>query len=158
MYYSKLVTYDVCNGNGWRVSLFVSGCKRNCPGCFNPETHNPNYGQPFTDKTKELLFRELEKDTIDGLTIIGGEPLSVLSDNRKTTIELCKDVRKRFPNKTIWLYTGYTVEEIKADPTMSPVLNLVDVVVDGPFMIELKDPNLKFRGSSNQRLIQTSTL
>lgn len=153
MNYSKILTYDICNGTGWRVTLYVSGCKRNCPGCFNTCTHNPNVGTLFTDDTRELIYKELEKPNIDGLTLLGGEPLSVLSDNRKTIIEFCKQVKAKFPNKTIWLYSGYTFEEIKEDPTMNEVLNYADILVDGPFIEKLKDPSLKFRGSSNQRII-----
>lgn len=152
MYYSKLITNDLCNGIGWRVTLYVSGCNRNCPGCFNPETHNPNYGKPFTNDVKQLVFKELSKSTIDGLTLLGGEPLSVLSDNRKQCIQLCKEVKEMFPNKNIWLYSGYRLEEISEDKEMKDILKYIDVLVDGPYIQELKDSALKFRGSSNQKI------
>lgn len=154
MYYSKLISYDCCNGTGWRVTLYVSGCCRNCKNCFNPETHNPYYGKPFTDKTKELIFQELSKDNIEGITILGGEPLSTLSDNRKVVINLCKEIKEKFPSKTIWLYTGYTIEEIFNCLDTRDILKYINILVDGPYIEELKDPNLKFRGSKNQRIIR----
>ena len=152
MNYSKITTHDICNGDGWRVTLYVSGCARNCPGCFNTCTHDPNAGTLFTHKTKEIIWNELSKDEIDGLTFLGGEPLSILSDNRKTVIEFAKETKERFPHKNIWLYTGYTLEEIKNDPTMIDIMSYVDVIIDGPFIESLKDTTLKFRGSSNQKI------
>lgn len=154
MYYSKLITFDVCNGDGWRVTLYVSGCKRKCPGCFNPETHNPFYGKPFTDTTKELIFKELSKDSISGLTLLGGEPMSELSDNRKVVIDLCKEVKQKFPNKTIIMYTGYTVEELNCISDTKDIFKYVDCIVDGPYIEQYKDPYLKFRGSTNQRIVK----
>ena len=153
MNYYKILTHDICNGDGWRVTLYVSGCKRNCPGCFNTCTHDPNVGTLFTEKTKQLIWSELEKSEINGLTLLGGEPLSILSDNRKTIIEFCKETKERFPNKTIWLYTGYTYNEVVNDPTMKDIINYVDIIVDGPFIESLKDTTLEFRGSSNQNII-----
>ena len=158
MNYSRIITYDVCNGLGWRVTLYVSGCARHCKGCFNTCTHDPTAGTKFTNKTKELIFKELEKPEIDGLTLLGGEPLSYLSDNRKTVIEFCKEVKERFPDKNIWCYSGYLLEEIQKDDTMKDILKYVDVLVDGPFIESLKDHNLEFRGSSNQRIIQVKDL
>lgn len=158
MKYSKIISHDVCNGTGWRVTLYVSGCNRFCPGCFNTCIHDPNIGTDFTDKTKELIYHELEKPEIDGLTLLGGEPLSILSDNRKTIIEFCKEVHNKFPNKNIWLYSGYTIDEIINDPSMKDIVNWVDVIVDGPFIESLKDTSLEFRGSSNQNIIRTRDL
>ena len=153
MNYYKILTHDICNGSGWRVTLYVSGCKRNCPGCFNTCTHDANVGIKFTQSTKELIWKELEKPEIDGLTFLGGEPLSILSDNRKIVIEFAKETKEKFPNKNIWLYTGYTIDEVKSDDNMKDILNYVDVIVDGPFIESLKDTSLKFRGSSNQHII-----
>lgn len=153
MNYYKILTHDICNGSGWRVTLYVSGCKRNCPGCFNTCTHDAGVGTKFTQSTKELIWKELEKPEIDGLTFLGGEPLSILSDNRKIVIEFAKETKEKFPNKNIWLYTGYTIDEVKSDDNMKDILNYVDVIVDGPFIESLKDTSLKFRGSSNQHII-----
>lgn len=153
MNYYKILTHDICNGKGWRVTLYVSGCKRNCPGCFNTCTHDPNVGTLFTDKTKELIWNYLNKPEIDGLTLLGGEPLSILSDNRKAVIQFCKETKEKFPQKNIWLYTGYTFDEITKDKSMIGILKYVDVIVDGPFIRELKDPKLQWRGSSNQKII-----
>jgi anaerobic ribonucleoside-triphosphate reductase activating protein len=152
MNYSKLITMDLCNGDGIRVTLYVSGCNRNCPGCFNKQTHDPNYGKPFTNDVKQLIFQQLSKCTIDGLTLLGGEPLSELSDNRKVVIELCKEVKELYPNKNIWLYSGYTIEEIQDNEDMRDILKYIDYLVDGPYIQELKDNSLKYRGSSNQRI------
>lgn len=152
MNYYKILSHDICNGSGWRVTLYVSGCKRNCPGCFNTCTHDPHTGTLFTDKTKKLIWKELAKPEIDGLTLLGGEPLSTLSDNRKIIIEFAKETKLKFPQKNIWLYTGYTIEEIENDDSMKEIMNWVDVIVDGPFVESLKDTTLKFRGSSNQRI------
>ena len=154
MYYSKLITFDVCNGDGWRVTLYVSGCKRNCPGCFNPETHNPFYGKPFTEKTKKLIFNELSKDVISGITLLGGEPMSELSDNRKDVIDLCKEIKEKFPTKTITMFTGYTVEELYKNNSTKAIFKYVDYIIDGTYIEKYKDPNLKFRGSSNQRIVK----
>lgn len=153
MKYSKIISHDICNGTGWRVTLYVSGCKRNCPGCFNTCAHNPDVGTDFTQDTKDLIYKYLNKPEIDGLTLLGGEPLSVLSDNRKTVIAFCKEVKEKYPSKTIWLYTGYTFEEVVKDDTMRSIIDYVDVIVDGPFIESLKDTTLKFRGSSNQRIL-----
>jgi len=154
MNYYKILSHDICNGSGWRVTLYVSGCKRNCPGCFNTCTHDPNVGTKFTESTKHLIWKELEKPEIDGLTFLGGEPLSILSDNRKTVIEFAKETKEKFPTKTIWLYTGYTIEEVKNDDSMKDIIDYVDVIVDGPFIESLKDTTLEFRGSSNQKIIK----
>lgn len=153
MNYSKIITHDICNGTGWRVTLYVSGCNRHCPGCFNECTLDPSSGKPFTDETKKLIWKELERSEIDGLTFLGGEPLSILSDNRKSVIEFAKETKEKFPNKNIWLYSGYTISEIENDDTMKDILKYVDIIVDGPFIESLKDTTLEFRGSSNQNII-----
>lgn len=149
MNYAKIITADIANGPGFRVSLFVSGCARNCPGCFNPETHDPDFGKPFDSSAKEKIFTELSKDWIDGLSLLGGEPMSLLSDNRKVITEFVKEVKEKFPNKTIWMWTGYTIEELKNEE----ILNYIDGIVDGGFIEDLHSTELKWRGSSNQRIM-----
>lgn len=156
MNYSALRKADIANGIGFRCTLWCCGCLRKCPGCFNPEAQDPNFGQPFTDETKERIFKELSEPTCDGLSLMGGEPLSSCSDNRKVIIDLCKEVKERFPDKNIWCWSGYTFEEIASDPSMKEILNYVDVIVDGPFVESKKDLSTPFRGSTNQRIISVS--
>ena len=153
MNYAKIYRADIANGQGFRVSLFVSGCARNCKGCFNKEAQDPEFGKPFDDKAKQKIFKELQHDWCRGLSLLGGEPLSKLSDNRKTVIAFAKEVKDKFPNKDIAIWSGYTLEEIQADDTMKDILKYVDVFVDGPFVEERKDLSLPFRGSSNQRIL-----
>ena len=154
MHYASILKADIANGQGFRVSLFVSGCARNCKGCFNKEAQDPSSGKPFDDKAKQKIFRELEHDWCRGLSLLGGEPLSKLSDNRKQVIELAKEVKEKFPDKGIWCWSGYTLEEIQADDTMKDILKYVDVLVDGPFIEEQKDLSIPFRGSRNQRILK----
>ena len=137
MKYSAVIKADIANGNGFRVSLFVSGCARHCKGCFNPQTWDPCYGKPFDDEAKQKIFKELDH-------------------NRATVISFAKEIKERFPDKSIWLFSGYTLEEIQADESMRDILKYIDVLVDGPFIEELKDRSLAFRGSSNQRIIPCS--
>ena len=144
---------DMANGQGFRVSLFVSGCARNCKGCFNKEAQDPAFGKLFDDKAKQKIFKELEYDWCRGLSLLGGEPLSKLSNNRKTVIAFAKEVKEKFPNKDIAIWSGYTLEEIQADDSMKDILKYVDVLVDGPFIEEQKDLSIPFRGSSNQRIL-----
>lgn len=153
MNYSALRKADIANGIGFRCTLWCCGCRRKCPGCFNPEAQDPNFGEPFTDEVKEKIFKELSEPTCDGLSLMGGEPLSICSDNRKQTIQLCKEVKERFPNKTVWMWTGYLFEEIASDPSMKEILNYVDIIVDGEFRIEERDLSCAFKGSRNQRII-----
>lgn len=154
MHYSSIVRADIANGIGFRVSLFVSGCSRNCPGCFNPEAQNPDFGKPFDDEAKQKIFNELEHEWCKGLSLLGGEPLSKLSDNRKQVIAFAKEVKEKFPDKDQWIWSGYTLEEIQADDTMKDILKYVDVLVDGPFIEEQKDLSIPFRGSRNQRILK----
>ena len=154
MNYASILRCDTANGVGFRVSLFTSGCARKCAGCFNAKAQDPNCGKKFDDKAKSKIFFELEKDYCKGLSLLGGEPMSVLSDNRKTILALCKEVKEKFPNKDIWMWSGYTIEELLKDEVTKECLNYIDVLVDGPFVEELKDPSLAFRGSSNQRVIK----
>lgn len=154
MNYASILRCDTANGVGFRVSLFCSGCGRKCAGCFNAKAQDPNYGKKFDDKAKGKIFAELEKDYCKGLSLLGGEPMSVLSDNRKTILALCKEVKEKFPNKDIWMWSGYTIDELLKDEVTKECLNYIDVLVDGPFVEELKDQSLAFRGSSNQRVIK----
>lgn len=154
MNYAAIRKCDVANGKGFRVSLFVSGCARKCPLCQNPEAQNPDYGKPFDDAAKAKIFAELEQPYCKGLSILGGEPMSRLSDNRKAVIAFCKEVKERFPGKDIWMWSGYTFQELLSDDTTKDVYNYIDYLVDGPYIEEMRDLSLKFRGSANQRIIR----
>lgn len=156
MNYTKIYRADIANGQGFRVSLFVSGCARNCLGCFNKEAQDPNFGKPFDDKAKKKIFKELEHDWCKGLSLLGGDPMSKLSDNRKVIIDFCKEVKKKFPTKTIWMWTGYLFDEILEDKDMKDILKYIDVLIDGPFIKEKKDLTLKWCGSSNQHVIDVA--
>lgn len=157
MNYSLIRNCDIANGPGARVSLFVSGCTHHCPGCFQPETWDFSYGQPFTKETEELIFSLLEPWYIEGLTLLGGEPFE--PRNQITLLHFTAEFRKRFPNKTIWAYSGYTLEDLMGrsddlDGTITrELLSMIDVLVDGSFVEAKKSPRLQFCGSSNQRLI-----
>ena len=154
MRFASILRCDVANGKGFRVSLFVSGCARKCPLCQNPEAQDPDYGKPFDDAAKAKIFAELEQPYCKGLSILGGEPMSRLSDNRKAVIAFCKEVKERFPDKDIWLWSGYTYQELLADDTSKEVFDHIDYLIDGPFIESMRDPAIKFRGSSNQRVIR----
>ena len=154
MKYAKIKKCDVSNGPGVRVSLFVSGCNRHCKGCFNEEAWDFEYGDDFTNKEIDEIINFLEPSYISGLSILGGEPLELI--NQKGILPLLKKVQEIYKNKkTIWLYTGYTYEDILKMPNqeIKEILKLIDVLVDGEFKEDLKDPLLYFRGSSNQRII-----
>lgn len=147
MNYGKIKSIDIANGEGVRVSLFVSGCPHHCKGCFNPELWNYNAGKLFTSKTTSDIIRLCEEDYITGLSLLGGEPLAPEHIYQVTT--LCFLFKTYFSTKDIWCYTGYKWEDVK----WFPIMKYIDVLVDGQFVEELKDPRLKFRGSSNQRII-----
>ena len=153
MNYGKILRADISNGPGFRCSLWVSGCSRRCPGCFNPEAQDPEFGKPFDKEAKEKIFKELADANCDGISLLGGEPLSKCSDNRKQIIRLCKECKEKFPNKDIYLWSGYTFEEIAQDKSMNEILNYVDCIIDGPFIESKKDLSCPLRGSSNQRVI-----
>jgi anaerobic ribonucleoside-triphosphate reductase activating protein len=142
---------SLADGIGWRTVLFVSGCNHKCKGCHNPESWNKNAGYPFTEETKQKLFEFLSKDYINGLTISGGDPL--YSDNLLTVTKLCKEIKEKFPNKTIWVYTGSLYRDIKN----LELMKYIDVIVDGEFKINQKDTTLAYRGSYNQRIIDVKT-
>lgn len=159
MNYATIKEHDTANGTGVRVSLFVSGCTHHCKGCFNQVAWDFNYGEPFTAETEEKLIKLLDRPYIRGLSLLGGEPMEV--SNQKVLLPFLKKVRERFgETKDIWCYSGYTFEELLDEKSRChsndtiPMLKLLDVLVDGEFKEELKDLKLKFRGSSNQRIIE----
>lgn len=135
------------NGDGLRVVLWVAGCSHHCPGCQNPVTWDPDGGVPFTDTERQEIFDELEKDYVSGITFSGGDPLH--HANVWEITDLAHEIRLRFPDKTIWVYTGYLWEDIKTTALMRDT----DVCVDGPFIADQKDVNLHWKGSANQRVI-----
>lgn len=158
MNYGKITFCDPANGIGCRTVLFVSGCRHHCKGCFNPETWDFDYGWPITDVTKQLIIYSLKQPGINGLTLLGGEPMDIR--NQPEVYRLLYEVKEKVPEATIWVYTGYTWEDL-IDPYdtdchgifTSDILQMVDVLVDGEFEIDKKNLMLRFRGSSNQRII-----
>lgn len=157
MNYGSIIRADIANGEGFRVSLFVSGCKRNCKGCFNQQAQNPCFGKLFDEEAKQKIFAELENEWCKGLSVLGGEPMSVLSDNRQQVIALCKEVKERYPDKDIWMWSGYTMEELKSNEGTKEIFKYIDTLVDGPFVLEKKDLSVPFRGSNNQRILRKGT-
>lgn len=149
MYYGRIKKVDIANGPGVRVSLFVSGCRNHCKGCFQPETWDFHYGQPYDRFTANEIIKALSPDHITGLSILGGDPMEPENITEVTT--LCYLVKKLYPDKTIWLYTGYRWETLKD----LEIMKYIDVMVDGPFIENLKDISLAYRGSSNQRVLDT---
>ncbi len=155
MYYATIKPCDVANGPGVRVSLFVSGCTHHCPGCFNPEAWDFHYGEPYTEQTQQKILDLLAPDYIKGLSLLGGEPFE--PENQPQLVELCRQVRRAYPTKTIWCYTGFTLEPDilsgRLGGNARALLSELDVLVDGAFVEALKDLRLRFRGSSNQRIL-----
>ena len=157
MYYGEIKNCDVANGEGVRVTLFVSGCTNRCKNCFQPQTWDFAYGQPFTAGTEQQLLEMLEPSYIRGLTVLGGEPFE--PSNQRALLPFLRRVREQYPKKDIWCFSGFTYEELKREGShprceaTDEMLELLDVLVDGRFVEELKDISLRFRGSSNQRLI-----
>ena len=147
MNYGSIKTADIANGPGVRVSLFVSGCRNRCTGCFQPETWDFGFGDPFTRKTEDQIIKALRPSWIQGLSILGGDPME--PENQEALIPFLRRVREELPGKDVWLYTGYRLESVSG----SEMLDLVDVIVDGPFIESEKDAGLAFRGSRNQRII-----
>lgn len=148
MNYCGLNKNDIANGEGVRVSLFVSGCRNHCKGCHNPEAWDFNYGKPFTKETENEIMEALCPSWIQGFSVLGGEPCE--EENKKILIPFLKKVRSTFHEKDIWLYSGYIYETLQNDE----ILRYVDVLVDGPFLLEQKDVSIAFRGSRNQRIIK----
>lgn len=157
MNYCEIKKYDIANGEGVRVTLFVSGCTHHCKGCFQPETWNFSYGKPFDEAAREEILEALSSSFINGLTLLGGEPFEPV--NQRGLLPLLKEVRARYPEKTIWCYSGYTLESDLLSESRArcectdEMLSLLDVLVDGEFVEELKNISLPFRGSENQRII-----
>lgn len=157
MYYSNIKNCDIADGIGVRVALFVSGCTNCCEGCFQPETWDFHYGQPFTSETEDTLLGMLAPGYINGLTLLGGDPFE--PENQRALIPFLKRVREWFPKKDIWTFTGFLYEDLLR-PGSHPrcevtddILSMLDVLVDGPFILAKKEVGLRFRGSRNQRLI-----
>ncbi|MBR5773862.1 MAG: anaerobic ribonucleoside-triphosphate reductase activating protein [Clostridia bacterium] len=157
MHYGEIKKNDIANGEGVRVTLFVSGCTNRCKGCFQPETWDFDYGQPFTSETEDFIIKALEPSYINGLTLLGGDPFEPC--NQRALLPFVKRVRELYPDKTIWAFSGFTYEELKTDGShprceaTDELLGLLDILVDGRFVEELKNISLVFRGSSNQRII-----
>ncbi|MCM1530322.1 MAG: anaerobic ribonucleoside-triphosphate reductase activating protein [Alistipes sp.] len=148
MNYCGLKKTDIANGDGVRVSLFVSGCRNHCIGCHNPEAWDFNYGQPFTIETENEIIEALRPSWIQGLSVLGGEPCE--EENEKVLIPFLKRVCEELPEKDIWLYSGYNYEMLRGEE----ILKYVDILVDGPFLPERRDVSLAFRGSRNQRILR----
>lgn len=157
MNYANIKKYDIADGPGVRVSLFVSGCRHHCKGCFNAETWDFNYGQPYTAETEVEIIDALKSSYIAGFTLLGGEPFE--PENQVEMVKLLKKIRETYPEKSIWCYTGYLydVDLIPSGKVFTEVtqemLSYIDTLVDGEFIEEEKDLSLKFRGSRNQRII-----
>ena len=158
MHYGELKKCDIANGAGVRVTLFVSGCTNHCPDCFQPQTWDFYYGRKFTDATKAEIFAELDKPFVSGLTVLGGEPFE--PRNQRDLLPLLREVREKYPQKDIWCFTGFRLEdELLRDGSYprcevtDALLACIDILVDGRFVKELKDIALQFRGSRNQRVI-----
>ena len=157
MNYAQIKNCDVANGPGIRVSLFVSGCTHHCKGCFNSETWDFNYGRAFDDGAENIIINALNSDYIKGMSLLGGEPFEY--QNQKALIPFIEKVKQRYPDKSIWCYTGYDFDrDIKGRmldkyPETKIFLSLIDVIVDGEFIEIKKNLSLRFRGSSNQRII-----
>ena len=157
MYYGTIKNFDVADGPGCRVSLFVSGCRNHCPGCFNQETWDFHYGQEFTAETEQIILQALAPDYIQGLSLLGGDPFE--PENQRELLHLLRNVKAAFPKKDIWAYTGYTLEKLQnaeGHPrceVTDEMLSMIDILVDGPFVEARKNISLRFRGSDNQRII-----
>ena len=162
MNYAKIKKCDIANGEGVRVSLFVSGCRNRCKGCFQPETWDFNFGDEFTFEVESELLSALENPSVRGLTILGGEPME--PENQRGLLPFLTEVKKRFPEKTIWLYTGNLYEELAGKcgehrafiDITEKILSMIDVLVDGRYIEEEKSLGLRFRGSKNQRIIDVN--
>lgn len=147
MNYHNITKDDMLNGDGLRVVLWVAGCSHHCKECHNPITWDPNYGVPFDDAAKQEIYEQLDKDYISGITFSGGDPL--YCSNRDTVTEFVEEIKKKYPDKTIWLYTGSEWNSVKD----YPIMKYVDVLVDGEFQTDKRDVTLMWKGSSNQHVI-----
>mgnify|MGYP003553541074 FL=1 len=157
MNYAGIKYCDIANGTGCRTVLFVSGCRNACKGCFQPQTWDFGYGEPFDEKVQEEELKYLEPDYITGITVLGGEPFE--PENQKELVLFMRKVVARYPNKNVWAFTGYIYDKDlvaggrRHTEDTDELLSMIDVLVDGPFQEEKKDITLKFRGSSNQRIL-----
>lgn len=159
MNYAAIKKFDIANGEGIRVTLFVSGCRNRCEHCFQKETWDFNYGEEFTESVAEQIFGALDNGSVRGLTILGGEPME--PENQRGLLPFLREFKRRFPNKNLWLYTGNLYEELSGEigshykclDVTKEILYLVDILVDGRFINERKSIGLRFRGSDNQRII-----
>ena len=154
MHYAVIKNRDIANGPGVRVSLFVSGCTHRCPGCFNEVAWDFDYGEPFTQETIDHILTLLKPDYVQGLTLLGGEPFE--PENQGAVVELLRQVKKAYPRKSIWAFSGYLFEKDILSGRLGDTreyLSYLDVLVDGPFIEAKKNLSLRFRGSENQRLI-----
>ncbi|MBQ8780360.1 MAG: anaerobic ribonucleoside-triphosphate reductase activating protein [Oscillospiraceae bacterium] len=157
MNYGEIKNFDIANGEGVRVSLFVSGCTHCCKGCFNPETWDFSYGRPYTAETEDSIIKMLEFEYIDGFSLLGGEPFE--PENQRVLVKTLSRLKRELPEKTVWCYTGYLFDKELLKESRArcectdEMLSMIDVLVDGEFKEELKDITLSFRGSSNQRII-----
>ena len=161
MNYSEIKYYDIANGTGVRTTLFVSGCRNHCKDCFQPETWDFSYGKPFTKEVEDKIISSLQEDYVGGLTLLGGDPFE--PENQRVLLPFLKQVKEACKNKNIWAYTGYILDidlvpEGKSNTKdTAELLSYIDVLVDGPFLTECHDITLKFKGSSNQRVIDCKT-
>ncbi|MBP3877564.1 MAG: anaerobic ribonucleoside-triphosphate reductase activating protein [Lachnospiraceae bacterium] len=157
MYYGNIKEFDVANGEGVRITLFVSGCTNHCEGCFQPATWDFQYGQPYTEETEERIIRFLDRPLTDGLTLLGGEPME--PDNQRELVRLARRLKREHPDKTIWCFTGFIYErdllagQRRHTEVTEEFLSLIDVLVDGPFILQQRNLALTFRGSENQRVL-----
>ena len=156
MNYGAIKKCDIANGPGIRVSLFVSGCTHHCPGCFNKDTWDFNYGEPFTPQTEREILDLLAPEHIGGFSLLGGEPFE--PENQRVLLPLLRKIKAQYPAKSVWCYSGYVLEQLMGESrarceVTDEMLGLIDVLVDGRFVEAKKDIRLRFRGSSNQRLI-----
>ena len=157
MYYGEIKKCDIANGEGVRVSLFVSGCTHHCPGCFNQDTWDFGYGKEYTEETEQEILDALSPGYINGLSLLGGEPFE--PQNQEVLVKLLKEVRERYPEKNVWCYSGYLFDRELLSESRArcgytdEMLSMIDVLVDGRFVEAKKDIRLVFRGSSNQRII-----
>ncbi len=157
MNYATIKNCDIANGPGVRVSLFVSGCTHRCKGCFNEVTWDFNYGEPFTQQTVDSILEMLAPDYVKGITLLGGEPFE--PENQPAIVDLLRQIKLKYPDKSVWAFSGYLFDKDILAGKLGPweitreYISYLDVLVDGPFIQEKKDLSLRFRGSSNQRII-----
>ena len=157
MNYGTIKSYDIANGTGVRVSLFVSGCRHHCKGCFNAPTWDFDYGEPFTRETQDKILKLLEPSYIEGFSLLGGEPFE--PENQPALAQLLETIKAAYPQKTVWCYSGYLFDQDMVPggkvytPFTDRMLSCIDVLVDGEFILEQKDISLQFRGSKNQRIL-----